>query len=115
MGWHTSCFRIDGEGVNLMYDPRPHQMRLEQTDSSGGEVWLCPTCGRRVLMRWTPAHARAILEAGDERACHTGGAGVRVREPLPSAEADETALDERLRPWLKWMRDSGFHHRLAAW
>jgi hypothetical protein len=106
---------IEFEGVNLMYDPRPHQMRLERIDSSGSEEWLCPTCGRRVLMRWAPGYAKAILAAGDERASHTGGAGIRARAPLPSPEADEDALNEGLRPWLKWIHDSGFHHRLAAW
>jgi hypothetical protein len=98
-----------------MHDPRPHQMRLERTDSSGGEVWLCPTCGRRVLMRWTPVYARTILESGNEHACHTGSVGIRSHELRPTSQADENELHEGLRPWLKWMHESGFHHRLAAW
>ncbi len=50
-----------------------HQMVLLATHPSGADEWLCPTCGRKVLMQWPPDYKKIVLVAGDESAIHTGG------------------------------------------
>ncbi|WP_250029406.1 hypothetical protein [Paractinoplanes maris] len=37
------------------------------------EEWDCPSCGRRLLLRWPPRFSRIVLHPGDERALHVGG------------------------------------------
>jgi hypothetical protein len=41
----------------------------------GAEEWFCPSCGRRMLMRWTPEFDTLVLEHGDDAAIHFGGKG----------------------------------------
>jgi len=49
-----------------------HQMILNRTYADGSQEWACPTCGRRLLLRWPPARRRTVLEPGDESAEHDG-------------------------------------------
>ncbi|MFA1543660.1 hypothetical protein [Actinomadura monticuli] len=45
-------------------------MRNTRTAESGLEEWACPTCGRRILLRWPPHYVKEVIDAGDEQACH---------------------------------------------
>lgn len=51
---------------------RTHELRRVRTGETGLEEWACPTCGRRLLLRWPPRYHKTIVEPGDERACHIG-------------------------------------------
>ena len=71
---------------------------------SGAEEWVCPTCGRRMLLRWPPHYEKLILDHGDEAAIHVGGkGGLRVGgAAVAPASAGEVPLAER-----QWLRDNG--------
>ncbi|HKZ82545.1 MAG TPA: hypothetical protein VJ793_02685 [Anaerolineae bacterium] len=92
-----------------MHESRYHEMRFEQTHSSGADEWVCPTCGRRLLMYWPPAYRRVVLDAGDEQAIHSGGKGeLQMRPPQVSA-ADEPPLSEEMRDALEEaLKDADF-------
>lgn len=78
-----------------------HEMQLDKTHPSGAEEWFCPTCGRRLLMRWPPNYNKLVLEAGDEFAIHSGGKG-GLRLGLPQVrEAEEPLLSDELRAALE--------------
>lgn len=49
-----------------------HQLILNRTYADGSQEWACPTCGRRLLLQWPPAHRRIVLDPGDEKADHDG-------------------------------------------
>jgi len=66
-----------------------HEMRMLQADETGAEEWACPTCGRRILLRWPPGYDKRVLEPGDEEACHIGSAAHTA--PLPGAAETATA------------------------
>jgi hypothetical protein len=53
--------------------PARHQLVLEGLQASGAQEWGCPHCGRRLVLRWSPAYAKVVLARGDERAVHAGG------------------------------------------
>ena len=77
-----------------------HEMILSGCAESGAEEWVCPDCGRRVLLRWPPDFERLILEHGDDRAVHVGAkGGVRMTglEVNPSHSPD---LSSEAREWL---------------
>lgn len=105
-----------------------HDMYHAQNTRDGWEVWKCPTCGRCVAVHWWPGPERHVWLAGDETVIHTGGrrnllhdrrwadmpAGTQEyrwpkapREPAERPEAPVGAPDERLEPWLRWMRAAG--------
>ena len=50
-----------------------HAMTLTEAHE-GTEIWLCPVCGRRLLIEWEPWR-KVTLEPGDEYANHSGGKG----------------------------------------
>lgn len=81
-----------------------HEMVLTETRESGAEEWLCPSCGRRFLMRWPPNYERLVLDPGDESATHVGGkGGVRVGQvtvrPVATQEPETTERN--------WLRSHG--------
>ena len=95
-----------------------HTMILNGTES-GAEEWLCPSCGRRMLLRWPPDYQKLVLEHGDETAVHVGGkGGLRVNgavvapaltgdvpsAEVPSAEVPSAEVPSAERQWL---RDNG--------
>jgi hypothetical protein len=41
----------------------------------GVEEWSCTQCSRRLLFRWPPRFEKVVLDRGDERVTHVGGAG----------------------------------------
>lgn len=66
-----------------------HEMRLLRADETGAEEWACPTCGRRILLRWPPDYDKRVLEPGDEEACHIGSA--EDAPPMPGTAETATA------------------------
>lgn len=84
--------------------PSRHEMILNGSGESGAEEWICPTCGRRMLLRWPPNYEKLILEHGDESAVHVGGkGGLRVGQAaVAPAPAGEMPQAER-----QWLRDNG--------
>ena len=77
-----------------------HEMVLNGRAESGTEEWVCPDCGRRVLLRWPPNFERLIVEYGDDGAVHVGAkGGVRMGgvEVNPSLAPD---LSSEARQWL---------------
>jgi hypothetical protein len=61
-------------------------MRMVRTQESGMEEWVCPSCGRRILLRWPPDYTKSVLDDGDPRACH-----IAVTPDEPPAEAPGAA------------------------
>jgi hypothetical protein len=66
---------------------RQHEMMLEERQASGAESWWCPTCGRRLVLRWSPAYEKLVLARGDEHALHVGGSGGLIVRGLAAAPA----------------------------
>ena len=63
-----------------------HTMVLEET-VYGVEKWVCPTCGRTLLVSWNPTFHREEVVVGDTGVGHVGakggvkGKGFEVRDP----------------------------------
>lgn len=81
-----------------------HEMILQGRVDSGAEEWLCPNCGRRMLIRWAPEFEKLLLEHGDDSALHFGGKGglqitdiAVTSEPAPVVSGSET----------QWLRSNG--------
>lgn len=53
----------------------PHTMALESTRPGGLEMWLCPACGRRLLMRLWPVFFKHTIVEGDSSVRHSGSRG----------------------------------------
>ena len=70
---------------------KTHEMRMVRIEDSGFEEWACPTCGRRMLLRWPPYYEKHVMEPGDEEACHICSDADDTLPGLPPAPADETA------------------------
>ncbi len=89
-------------------------MILAGSTESGAEEWVCPSCSRRMLLRWPPSYEKLVLEHGDESAIHVGGkGGLRVGQAVIAQapgvggpDAGEPGVDvpsaER-----QWLRDIG--------
>jgi hypothetical protein len=83
-----------------------HQMKRAGIRENGAEEWSCRSCGRRLLLRWSPQYQKLVLEPGDEHATHTGAtAGVQLGPLEVVAPIDPPAgpgLD-----WRRWLADNG--------
>ena len=77
-----------------------HQMILNGRAESGAEEWVCPDCGRRVLMRWPPDFERLILEHGDDGAVHVGAKGGVRMTGLEVNPSPPPGLSSEARQWL---------------
>ena len=89
-----------------MSDLQAHQMKLNRTFSTGAEEWSCPTCGRRLVMQWTPRYKKIVLEAGEEHVAHTGGKGGLAMGKVQVQPLEESAQPEenmRLDLWQNWI------------
>lgn len=89
---------------------RTHEMRKVRTEESGLEEWACPTCGRRMLLRWPPDYEKQIIEAGDEKACHVG----RTAEDNGTAGESSGAPQAdmlRMNNGRRWLRETGVDAR----
>lgn len=92
-----------------------HSMVIASTHPSGAEEWVCPTCGRRILMEWPPHYRKIVLEEGDPNAIHSGSKGglqlgiqqIEQPENLP-ADLPEDLPEEidqaTLSPWMEFMQ-----------
>ncbi|RKS73480.1 hypothetical protein BZB76_4172 [Actinomadura pelletieri DSM 43383] len=105
---------------------RTHEMRKIRTEQSGREEWACPTCGRRMLLRWPPHYEKQVIEPGDERACHVGRAADEPATTPPAAtgrppttaretghrsapESGEQAGRRQWRDARRWLRETGVY------
>jgi len=81
-----------------------HEMVLIGSVESGAEEWACPTCGRRMLLRWPPHYEKLVLDHGDSTAVHVGGkGGVQVNDVVVTpAPASDVPVAER-----QWLRENG--------
>lgn len=93
-----------------------HTMNLI-TDHEGTEEWLCPDCGRHMLVNWKPKFKRTILVAGDLSAGHTAfknnlqledSVEDRLNRVLPEREVIEPVDEARLIPWISWMNKNNY-------
>lgn len=93
-----------------MNEQQHHQMVLMATQSSGDEEWVCPECGRRVLISWPPNYKKTVLEAGDETAIHSGGkGGVSIQASKIILEEElKSEKDPRLSVWSDWIKNVHF-------
>ncbi|GAA1800567.1 hypothetical protein [Actinomadura chokoriensis] len=57
-----------------------------RTAGSGLEEWACPSCGRRILLRWPPHYVKHVLDHGDEEACHIA----RITDDTATDQPDRT-------------------------
>ena len=55
-----------------MPEPEQHQVYLETVHPSGAEQWHCPTCGRRLVLKFPPGAETLVLERGDKYALTWG-------------------------------------------
>ncbi|GAA4397406.1 hypothetical protein GCM10023088_80600 [Actinomadura verrucosospora] len=99
---------------------RTHELRRVRTGETGLEEWACPTCGRRLLLRWPPRYHKTIVEPGDERACHIGrsdditdsvagdAAGARDAAGAGVLSTADTSRSDWQRPnQRRWLRETG--------
>jgi hypothetical protein len=56
-------------------EPQSHEMELVRVVESGGEHWVCNSCGRQILLWWPPRSKRTVLVPGDENATHSACKG----------------------------------------
>jgi hypothetical protein len=47
-----------------------HDMFLEGPMENGVGEWICPSCGRRLLVRRTPNFEKVVLSSGNGKANH---------------------------------------------
>lgn len=96
--------------MNMEAQPREHLMQLEATHESGAEEWICPICGRRILIKWGPSFNWITLEGGDEFAGHSGAKGGISIQAIKQLANDELSADEELKldPWKKWLEKIDF-------
>jgi hypothetical protein len=85
------------------------------TEHEGTEEWLCPSCGRHLLVSWNPVFNKIVLLEGDPTAKHTGlkknvftGEKRDVPAALLPGPPKEPLEDARLEPWVAWMDQVGF-------
>jgi hypothetical protein len=105
----------------MMNGQEKHEMSFEKKHPSGADEWVCPTCGRRMLITWEPKFRRTVLVASDVNVTHDG---IWIRIPIvgnlefpfvegpPSYEYRETIDlkidEERLASWAAWLEKSSF-------
>lgn len=83
--------------------PEQHDMVLLGLAEPGVEEWFCPTCRRRMLLRWPPPGLeRTVLDEGDPSAVHAGVKGnAGMRAAVSPRDSGVTAAEVR------WLRDHG--------
>ena len=92
-----------------MSESPSHHMELAATHSTGEEEWLCPICGRRLLMHWPPAYKKVILEPGDKFAIHSGDkGGLHLSPPQISTDEEPTRSNELQTALEKALEDVDF-------
>ena len=89
-----------------------HTMDLIR-EHEGTEEWLCPDCGRHMLVNWNPKFKRTILQAGDTSVGHNafkcnGQVDAQANGVLPGVEVIEPVDETRLIPWTSWMDKNNY-------
>jgi hypothetical protein len=85
--------------------PSNHEMILAETRDTGAEEWWCPTCGRRMMLRWEPFE-KVVLGRGNEWAVHTGGrGGVSIGQVQVEQLESPPAEQQGERGWPQWLED----------
>lgn len=93
-----------------------HTMDLIR-EHEGTEEWLCPDCGRHMLVNWNPRFKRTVLEAGDPSVGHTAFKNNVQTEELmdkrtggviTGGEVIEPVDEARLIPWISWMNKNNY-------
>lgn len=109
-----------------------HEMRVSHIKSSGEEVWVCPGCGRRLLVTWpedlgqhdvvafdegddvlvttgAPQGVQPVFKlvenAGNHRVVHYFSRPGRPIRPPRQAAPGGTPLSDEMRAWLS---EAGF-------
>jgi len=82
--------------------PERHDMVRTGFTETGAEEWQCPTCGRRMLMRWPPHFETLVLETGDAAAVHGGAKGGVLLHGVDVTQVPGVPDDEQ-----QWLRDNG--------
>jgi hypothetical protein len=75
-------------------------MVLNGRVESGAEEWLCPACGRRILMSWPPRFDVLVLEDGDPAAVHAGAKGGALMHQAKVAQVPSTDVPADEQQWL---------------
>lgn len=107
-----------------MMNEQTHLMVLKHTHPDGAEEWICPECGRRIMIEWPPAYRKVVLDEGDVNVAHSGSKGglsvsaqeafdpIFDQEEIPANTSEDDVEFEfeqhRLAPWLHWMDAIGF-------
>lgn len=81
-------------------------------EHEGTEEWHCPTCGRHMIVNWSPKFKRTIVQTGDLSVSHNGFRnGLQIgRGAAASDSAVERPIDEaRLMTWEMWLDETGFN------
>ena len=93
-----------------------HTMDLIK-EHEGTEEWLCPDCGRHMLVNWRPKFKRTIIDVGDQSAGHSAFKsdaqsaefmGTQTEGTSSRAEAIEPFDESRLIPWISWMNKNNY-------
>ncbi len=80
--------------------PQHDMFLLETTHASGAEEWVCHTCGRHLIVQWSPKFKKVVLSAGNEYAIHTGSKGGLILSPPKIDETDDQILSDELKSLL---------------
>jgi hypothetical protein len=81
-----------------------HEMVLIGPAESGAEEWACPSCGRRMMLRWPPHYEKLVLEHGDENVIHVGAKGGMRMGEVEVTPAHPVGVPE---DELRWLNESG--------
>jgi hypothetical protein len=85
-----------------------HTMVCERVLENGIDVFVCPACGRKMLIQWTPVLRQVILEPGDEAVVHSATPYSLVDESpeLIEVSTGMESIDDirRLADWEQWLR-----------
>lgn len=91
------------------YSQEIHTMVCERVLDNGIDVFVCPACGRKMLIQWIPVLRQVVLEPGDENVVHSA-TPLELGEESPELEMDGAPpvdpVDElrRLAEWEQWLR-----------
>jgi hypothetical protein len=84
-----------------------HHVMVHQAGDSDSEEWLCPECGRHLILRWAPEYDELVLVRGDASVTHAGSKQglVRIGPMRPSTPADGPATTDTA--WRDWLDQHG--------
>ena len=84
-----------------------HQMKRAGIRRNGAEEWLCPSCGRQLLLQFLPRYKKLVLQPGDEYAAHTGTTdGVQLGS-VEVVATNDRPLTGPGSDWRRWLADNG--------